>query len=86
VRFVHRDAHQPGIKLRVALELVELLVRLQERVLHHILGVFAVLNDVLRNAKNLAIVLLHQLLVRRYIAPPRPLHEQDVRMNFGRSL
>jgi hypothetical protein len=38
------------------------------------------------NAKNLAVVLLHQFLVRRHVALPRPLYEQDVRMNFGRSL
>ena len=40
----------------------------------------------LRDPKNLAVILLHQLLVRRNIALPRLRHEQYVRMNFGRSL
>jgi hypothetical protein len=40
----------------------------------------------LRDTKNLAVVLLHQLLVRGHIAPPRPLYQRYVRMNFGRSL
>jgi hypothetical protein len=83
-RFVHRNPHQPRIKLGVALELVELLVRLQEGVLHDVLSILAVLRDVLRNAKDLPVVLLYQRLEGVYIAAPGTLDERYVRMHlFG---
>ena len=72
------------VELRIALELVQLLVRLQEGVLHHVLGILAVLGDVLRNAKDLPVVLLHQGLKGVHIARPGLFDEQNVRMHlFG---
>ena len=59
-RFVHRDANQPGVKARVSLEAVEILEGFQERVLHRVFGVFAVLRDVHAEAENLSLVAVHQ--------------------------
>ena len=70
--FVDRDSHQPCVKLRVPLKLIELFIRLQKRVLHHVFGVFAVLRDVLRNPEDLPLVLADQRVVGRDI-PPRTL-------------
>jgi hypothetical protein len=47
------------------LELVQLLVRLEERILRDVFRVLAVLGNVLRYPKNLAFILLNELLKRR---------------------
>jgi hypothetical protein len=50
------------------LKLVELFVRLQESVLHHVFGVFAVLRNVLRNPEDLPLVLADKRVIRGHIA------------------
>src|SRR6266446_3059139 len=67
-RFVDRNAHQPGIKLALALELIQIAVGLKEGILHHIFRVFAVLGDVLRNAKHIPVVAPDKFLKCRYIS------------------
>ncbi len=55
-RFVDRDPDQPGIELGLTLELIQIGVSLEERILHHIFRVFAVLRDVLRDAKYIPVI------------------------------
>src|SRR6185369_910411 len=66
--FIDRNSYQPGIKLRLALELSQVLVRLQECVLNHVFGILAILRNVLRNAKDVAVVTLHQRFESSYVA------------------
>ena len=61
-RFVDRNADQPGIKLGLPLELIQISVSLEERILHHIFRVFTVLCDVLRYAEDIPIVASDQFL------------------------
>jgi hypothetical protein len=63
-------------------ELFELLVRLEESVLHHVFSVFAVLRNVLRYAKYLALVLADQLIVGRDITAADPFNKGYVRMRL----
>ena len=60
--FVDGDADEPGGELGVSLELIQLLVSLEECILRDVFGVFTVLGDVLRYAKDLALVLSDELL------------------------
>ena len=73
-RLVDRDADDPGVELGIALELVQVLVGLHEGLLQHVLGIFAVLRDVLRQTEDLAFVAAHQFAERgayRRRAPAR---------------
>ena len=58
--FIYGDPHQPGIKFRIALEIVKVRVCLQERFLQDIFGIFFVLGDLLCHSENTAIVVIHQ--------------------------
>ena len=69
------DSNQPCVKLRVPLKLIELFVRLEERVLHHVFGIFAVLRDVLRNPEDLPLILADQRIVSRDITSAYPLDQ-----------
>jgi hypothetical protein len=60
--------------------LIELLIRLQERILHYVFGVFAVLRNVLRNPEDLPLVLAHQRVVRRHIAGADLCYQRHVGM------
>src|SRR6202035_4593654 len=82
--FVDGDADQPGGELGVALELIELLIRLQESVLGNILRVFTVLRDMLRNPEDLPVVLSNQLLERRDVPTASALNERNVGVNLVR--
>ena len=42
--------------------------------------------ELLNPSTNIRLGTLYPVSYTHLIAPPRPLHEQDVRMNFGRSL
>ena len=76
--FVDCDAHQPGGKLGVALELVQLLVRLEEGILRDVFRVLAVLGNVLRYPENLPLVLANQLLKRRGVPLFGALNQRNV--------
>jgi hypothetical protein len=76
--FVDRDAHQPGIELRLSLELFQVGVGLEERILHHIFRVLAVLRDVLRNAKYVPVVTPDQFLERAYISALGGLNQRQL--------
>src|SRR5580692_2605683 len=78
--FVDCDSDQPCVELRVPLKLVKLFVGLEERVLHHVFSVFAILRNVLRNAKNLAIVLADELVISRQIPAANPFDQGYVGM------
>ncbi len=80
--FVDRNPHQPGVKLRIALKLLELFVRLQEGVLHDVLGILAILRDVLGDAKELALVLADQQIVGRDISAAHPFDQGYVWMRL----
>src|SRR6185437_16753326 len=77
------DANQPGRKLRVALKLLQLFIRLQEGVLRNVLGVFAVLGDVLRHPENLPLILTYQLLEGRRVPFFRAVNQRNVRVYFN---
>src|SRR5205085_2040947 len=62
------DTHKPGIKLTLALELFQVPIRLQERILHHIFRIFAVLSYVLRNTENVPVVAFDQLFKGAVVA------------------
>ncbi len=79
---VYCDSNQPCVKFRIPLKLIELLVRLQERVLHDVFSVFAVLRDVLRNPEDLPVVLADELVVRRDIAGADPFNKGYVGMRL----
>src|SRR5262249_2127761 len=64
-------------------ELFQVAVRLQERILHHILRVLAVLRDVLRDAEDVPVVPPDQILERRIVAV---LGRLDERQFFANSL
>src|SRR5205807_10667376 len=53
---------------RITVKLAQMLERLQEGILHHVLGVFAVLGDVLRQVEDLGLVAVHQLFKSRDVA------------------
>jgi hypothetical protein len=76
LRSRNRNAHQPGIKLGLPLKLSQVLIRLQERVLHNVFGILAILRDVLRNAENVAVVPLHQLLKRCNVSAASGIDQQ----------
>ena len=77
-RFVHRDSDQPGIKLGLHLELRQILVRLQECVLHYVFRVFAVLRNVLRNPENVPVVTPNEFLERADIAGFRGINQYQL--------
>ena len=81
-RFVDCDSNQPCVELRVSLELVDLFVRLEERILHDIFSVFTVLRDMLRNPEDLPVVLADQRIVGRNIAAAHPVDQGYVGMRF----
>src|SRR5436853_7777998 len=64
-RLVDRDSHQPSVELRLTLELSQVLIGLQERILHHVFRVFPVLPNVLRDAEYVPAVALNQFFKRR---------------------
>ncbi len=66
-RFIHRDAHQPGIKSRAALEIPQMPERFQKSILHRVFRVGVILRDVLRHAENFALVAIHQFFERRLV-------------------
>jgi hypothetical protein len=51
-RLVDRDPDNPGIELRVALELVQVLIGLHESFLQHVFGVSRTAGDAMRRAKH----------------------------------
>ena len=81
---VDGDADQPGGKLGVSLELVQLLVRLEERILRDVFRVLTVLGNVLRYPENLPLILPNQLLKRRRIPLFRALNERYVGVDLFR--
>jgi hypothetical protein len=62
------------------LKLIELLVRLQKRVLHYVFGIFAVLRNVLRNPEDLPLVFVNEFVVRRDISAADPLNQGHIGM------
>ena len=78
------DADQPGGELGVALELVQLFVRLEERILRDVFRVLAVLGNVLRYPENLPFVLPNQLLKRRRVTLFCALYERYVGVDLFR--
>jgi hypothetical protein len=79
-RFVDRNSNQPCVEFRIPLKLFELLVRLQERILHHVFSIFAILRDVLSDAKYLALILAHQCVVGRDVPGAHPFNQGYVGM------
>src|SRR5438309_249260 len=55
-RFVDCNSHQPGVKFRLPLKLLQVLVCLNEGVLNHVFCIFAVLRYVLRDAENVPVI------------------------------
>ena len=64
------------------MKLLKLFVRLQERVLHNVFGILAILRDVLGDAKELALVLADQRIVGRDIAVAHPCDQGYVWMRL----
>ena len=62
VILIDSDADNPRVELRIALKLVKVFVRLEESLLQNVLGVFAILGDVLSQPKNVALIALGQLV------------------------
>jgi len=58
--FVHGDPHKPGIKTRGPVELAELAIGFQQRLLHCILGVFVVPRDPDRKTINITVILTYK--------------------------
>ena len=67
-------------KISNSLKLIELLVRLQKRVLHDIFGVFAVLRDVLRDTEELPLIFADQRVECRNITSANPFNKGYVGM------
>jgi len=65
------------------LKLLKLFVRLQERVLHNVFGILAILRDVLGDAKELALVLADQRIVGRDIAVAHPCDQGYIWMRLS---
>ena len=57
---IDSDAVQPGEKLGVALEAAQRLVRVKESVLHHVLGVFRVINQPVDGIKETVLIATNQ--------------------------
>lgn len=60
------------------LELIQLAVRLHEDVLSDVFGVFAILGDVLGDAKDLAVILAHQFFEGGCVAVARSVYQRYV--------
>ena len=67
-------------KISNSFKLVELLVSLEERVLHYIFRVFAILRNVLRDPKDLPVIFTYQCVVRGHVARAHPFNKGDVGM------
>lgn len=64
--------------LLLPLELIQLAVRLHEDVLSDVFGVFAILGDVLGDAKDLAVILAHQFFEGGCVAVARSVYQRYV--------
>ena len=82
---VDGDAGQPGRELGVALELIEFLVGLEEGILGDVFGVFAVLGNVLGDAKDLPLVLADELGECGCISSAGSLDQSDVGVDLFNS-
>ena len=77
---------QPGRELGVALELVEFLVGLEEGILRDIFGVLPVLRNMLRNPKNLPLILAGTNCSNAAVSPFfGALYEGDVGVDLFRN-
>ena len=71
---MHRDAREPGRETRAAFELVQVLVRAHEGVLHHVFGFAVVAQDGPGRAVHARVVAPHQLLEQRQLSGADPSH------------
>jgi len=75
-RLVCGDTHQPGIKAGVFLKILEVRVRLEESVLHGVLGVFAIPRDVHGQAEDFRFVAVYQFFESMHVAALGGSHQQ----------
>src|SRR6184192_397697 len=78
--------HQPSVKAGVFLEILEVCVRLEEGILHGVLGVFPIPSDVHGQPEDLRFIAVYQLFEGMRIATLGGGHEQVfvVARNGGR--
>ena len=81
-REVHDDSVQPRVKARGALEVRDVLVHLDERVLHHVHGVGRPLDDANGHRVRATVIFLEELLKRGSVALARSVDQRIVLMRI----
>src|SRR5882762_4415897 len=85
-RFIRGDAHKPSVKAGIFLEILEVRVRLEEGILHGVLGVLAIPSNVHGQPEDFRFIAVYQLFEGMRIATLGGGHQQVfvVARNGGR--